>query len=30
MPGGNISTGPGFVTRANVAKVIDLSAKGIR
>ncbi len=30
MPGGNIPTGPGFVTRANVAKVIDLSAKGIR
>ena len=30
MPGGNIPTGPGFVTWANVDEVIDLSAKGIR
>lgn len=30
MPGGNIPTGPGFVTPESAAKVIDLSAKGIR
>ena len=30
MPGGNIPTGPGFVTPDSAAKVIDLSAKGIR
>jgi simple sugar transport system substrate-binding protein len=27
---GNVSTGPGFVTKENAAQVIDLSAKGIR
>jgi simple sugar transport system substrate-binding protein len=32
MPGGGrvIATGPGFVTRANAAAVIDLAARGIR
>jgi simple sugar transport system substrate-binding protein len=30
MPGGNIPTGPGFVTPANVFRVIGLSAQGIR
>jgi simple sugar transport system substrate-binding protein len=30
MPAGTVMTGPGFVTQANAAQVIDLSAKGIR
>jgi simple sugar transport system substrate-binding protein len=30
MPAGTVMTGPGFVTKDNAAKVIDLSAKGIR
>ena len=30
MPGADVLTGPGFVTKANAAKVIDWSAKGYR
>ena len=30
LPGGNLPTGPGFVTEKNAAKVIALSAKGLR
>jgi simple sugar transport system substrate-binding protein len=30
MPSGTIMTGPGFVTKDNAAKVIELSQKGIR
>lgn len=30
LPGGNLPTGPGFVTEKNAARVIALSAKGLR
>ena len=30
MPGGNVMTGPGFVTKDKAAQVIELAAKGIR
>jgi len=30
LPAGNVPSGPSFVTKANAAQVIDLSAKGIR
>jgi simple sugar transport system substrate-binding protein len=30
MPGADVLTGPGFVTKDNAAKVIDLSKQGIR
>lgn len=30
LPGGNLPTGPGFVTQDNAADVIDLAAKGLR
>lgn len=30
LPGGNLPTGPGFVTQDNAAAVIDLAAKGLR
>lgn len=30
LPAGNVPSGPSFVTKATAAKVIDLSAKGIR
>ncbi|EKD97430.1 MAG: hypothetical protein ACD_23C00928G0001, partial [uncultured bacterium] len=30
LPAGNVPSGPSFVTKANAAKVIGLSAKGIR
>ena len=30
LPGGNLPTGPGFVTQDNAADVISLSAKGLR
>jgi simple sugar transport system substrate-binding protein len=30
MPGADVQTGPGFVTKANAAQVIELSKQGIR
>ena len=30
LPGGDLPTGPGFVTQENAADVIDLAAKGLR
>ena len=30
LPGGNLPTGPGFITQDNAAAVIELSAKGLR
>ena len=30
LPGGNLPTGPGFVTQDNAAEVIELSGKGLR
>ena len=30
LPGGNLPTGPGFITQDNAAVVIELSAKGLR
>ena len=30
LPANVVQTGPGFVTKANAAEVIELSAKGIR
>jgi simple sugar transport system substrate-binding protein len=30
LPAGNVPSGPSFVTKANAAQVIGLSAKGIR
>ena len=30
LPGGDLATGPGFVTRENAAEVIALSARGLR
>ncbi len=30
LPGGDLATGPGFVTQENAAAVIDLSARGLR
>ncbi len=30
LPGGDLPTGPGFVTQGNAADVIDLAAKGLR
>ena len=30
LPGGNLPTGPGFVTQDNAADVIELAAQGLR